>query len=312
MRLVSIARSILACSASGISPISSRKMVPRCAISNLPILRWLRAGERAALVAEQLGLEQVLGNRRAVDRHERPVGAGAGVVQRPRAQLLAGAALAFEQHRGVGAGGAFDRRHHLAQGRRVADDARAAAAGGGFLFQQPVFIEQPALLERARHQQQQVIGIDGLGEEVERALLHRLDGVLDAAVRGHHDDRQLGIQLPWRRAARRCRRPWAGADRRARAPAATSRSAATASGSIARLDDAIALRLERELAASRAASPCLRRGGWREPPGASRATRPQPARWHAGTARLVFDRRDRLGLRRPFLSSAARARPARS
>ena len=75
MRLVSIARSIFACSASGISPISSRKMVPRCAISNLPILRCVRAGEGAALVAEQLRLEQVLGNRRAVDRDERAVGA---------------------------------------------------------------------------------------------------------------------------------------------------------------------------------------------------------------------------------------------
>ena len=36
-----------------------------------------RAGEGAALVAEQLRLEQVLGNRGAVDGHERPVGARA-------------------------------------------------------------------------------------------------------------------------------------------------------------------------------------------------------------------------------------------
>ena len=37
----SSARRILPCSASGSSPISSRKSVPRCASSNLPSLRWV-------------------------------------------------------------------------------------------------------------------------------------------------------------------------------------------------------------------------------------------------------------------------------
>ena len=40
-----------------------------------------------------------------------------------------------------------------------------------------------------------MIGIDRLGEEVQRALLHRLDGVLDAAVGGHDDHRQLGVDF---------------------------------------------------------------------------------------------------------------------
>jgi hypothetical protein len=40
-----------------------------------------------------------------------------------------------------------------------------------------------------------MIGVDGLGEEVERAFLHRHDRVLNAPVRGHHDDRQPGIDL---------------------------------------------------------------------------------------------------------------------
>ena len=56
-------------------------------------------------------------------------------------------------------------------------------------------VEQPPLRERALDQQQQVIGIDRLGEEVERAFLHRRHGVLDAAEGGHDDDRQLGIEL---------------------------------------------------------------------------------------------------------------------
>ena len=53
----------------------------------------------------------------------------------------------------------------------------------------------PALLERAVDQQQQMIGIDRLGEEVERPFLHRRDGVLDAAVGGHDDDRHVGVDF---------------------------------------------------------------------------------------------------------------------
>ncbi len=92
-------RRIFAWMASGSSPISSRKSVPPWASSNRPSLRWLRAGERALLVAEELGLEQRLGNRGAVDGDERPVGAVARGMQRAREQFLAGAALALRAAR---------------------------------------------------------------------------------------------------------------------------------------------------------------------------------------------------------------------
>src|SRR5690606_19850070 len=58
-----------------------------------PTLARLRAGERAAHVAEQLAIEQRADQRAAVDRHERPARPAAGEVQRARDQLLAGAAL---------------------------------------------------------------------------------------------------------------------------------------------------------------------------------------------------------------------------
>ena len=44
-------------------------------------------------------------------------------------------------------------------------------------------------------EQQQMIGIDRLREKIERALLHRGHRVLDAAVRGHHDDGNVGVDL---------------------------------------------------------------------------------------------------------------------
>ena len=40
-----------------------------------------------------------------------------------------------------------------------------------------------------------MIGIDRLGEKVERAFLHRGNRVLDAAERGHHHHLKLGIEL---------------------------------------------------------------------------------------------------------------------
>ncbi len=72
-----------------------------------------RAGERSLLVAEQLRLDQLLGNRRAVHLDEALAAAQAVAMDRPRDQLLADAALALDQHGRVGRRGAADRRHHL-------------------------------------------------------------------------------------------------------------------------------------------------------------------------------------------------------
>ena len=59
--------------ASGSSPISSRNSVPPSRDLERPACVAIGAGERAALVAEQLALEQRLGQRRAVDGDERPL-----------------------------------------------------------------------------------------------------------------------------------------------------------------------------------------------------------------------------------------------
>ena len=94
-------RSSLTWTAGEISPISSRNSVPPLACWKRPSRRADRAGERAALVAEQLALEQRLGERRAVQLHERALGARAALVDGGRDQLLAGARLAGDQHAGA-------------------------------------------------------------------------------------------------------------------------------------------------------------------------------------------------------------------
>ena len=60
------------------------------------------AGEGALLVAEELALDQPLGDRGAVDRDQRPGGAPAVRVDRAGDELLAGPALAGDEHGGVG------------------------------------------------------------------------------------------------------------------------------------------------------------------------------------------------------------------
>ena len=91
------------CRSSGRSPISSRNRVPPCASSNAPGVARVRAGEGALLVAEQLALDQGRRDRAAVHHHKRPLAARAELVERVGQQLLARAALAGDEHGGVGA-----------------------------------------------------------------------------------------------------------------------------------------------------------------------------------------------------------------
>ena len=66
------------------------------------------AGRRAILDAEELGFEQRLDHRRAVDGHERSAAPAAQLVNLTRHQLLARAALAFDEHGEIGGGDALD------------------------------------------------------------------------------------------------------------------------------------------------------------------------------------------------------------
>ncbi len=62
------------------------------------------AGEGALFVAEEFALQQALGNRSAIDRHERPFGPPAAAMNAAGDQFLAGAGLAANQHVDVGVG----------------------------------------------------------------------------------------------------------------------------------------------------------------------------------------------------------------
>jgi hypothetical protein len=82
------------------------------------------AGEGALHVAEELGLDEVLGERGAVDLDVGSGGARALGVQRIGRQLLAGAALADDEHVGVRAGHRLQQIEHPAHRRRSRPGAR--------------------------------------------------------------------------------------------------------------------------------------------------------------------------------------------
>ncbi len=83
----------------------------------------MRAGEGAAAMAEQFGLEQLGRHRGAVDGDERPSGAWTALVDGARQQLLAGAAGAGDEHGGLAARHAARVFQHRAHQRTAADDA---------------------------------------------------------------------------------------------------------------------------------------------------------------------------------------------
>ncbi len=82
----------------------------RAAVGHLDLAAHasLGAGEGAALVAEELALDELPRQRRAVDRHEGPGLARRVDVDRAGEQVLAGAGRAAQQHRRVGLGGEGD------------------------------------------------------------------------------------------------------------------------------------------------------------------------------------------------------------
>jgi PAS domain S-box-containing protein len=148
----------------------------------------VRPGERAPLVAEQLALDQPLGQRGTVDGEERLVGPAAVVVQRPGDQFLADAALAEDKDVHVLVGDAADHLAHLLDDGRPAHErlARLQARQHGRNLHQVRGLEGPA--EDVRHAAE----LERLDEIVEGPLLHGLDGDGRGAVCGDEDHRLLG------------------------------------------------------------------------------------------------------------------------
>ncbi len=133
-----------------------------------------RPGERPALVAEELRVDQFRRDRAAVDPVERAAAAGRAIMDRPRDQLLAGPGLAEDQDGGVAAGDQFHPLHHRPKPRLDADDRLAdllpsqlsqqrAFVGLGGLAQGGHFPQPQVVLQRRRKRLQQELHQPGVG-----------------------------------------------------------------------------------------------------------------------------------------------------
>ena len=153
-----------------------------------------RVGEGAATVTEQLALEQVLGNRGTVDGEERRLAARAGGVQRAGQHLLAGPALAQQQHRRVGVGGAQRQLQRAPHRGRFGDDLDRAGARHGVRARQ--LAPHPAPDERVLDRGPELVEPERLGDVVEGAGPHRVDRRLDRPERGDDHHRHARIARP--------------------------------------------------------------------------------------------------------------------
>jgi len=157
--------------------ISSRNSVPP-----------LGAGEAAAVVAEHLALDEIRGDRAAVDREERAAPAQAQIVDRLCGQLLAGAGFAGQQHRGLGARDAADRVVDGLHRRRAAEHATEAAEPLQLGTQLRDFFMQRGRARHAREDAVQPLHVQRLHEIVGRTAPQGVDRGFEARMTGgqHH------------------------------------------------------------------------------------------------------------------------------
>ena len=88
-----------------------------------------RAGERSLLVAEELGIDQLRGDRAAVHAPERTAAEGRVLVDGAGDDLLARAGLAEEEHRRAAARDHAGAGHHRGEAGIAADQPFLALAG---------------------------------------------------------------------------------------------------------------------------------------------------------------------------------------
>ena len=156
--------------------------------------------ERALLVTEQLRLDQVLGQRGAVEVHERAAGPRAAEVQGPGREVLPGPGLSLDQHR----------RRTLPRLTDELPDARNAGAEGAHgitradqrevlartLLALARVLQPPGQLRLAQRPfdlDHQLVEVHRLDQVVVGPLLHRRHGVPQPAEGGQHQHRHAGM-----------------------------------------------------------------------------------------------------------------------
>ena len=160
---------------------------PALRLLETPSALRLRPGEGATLMAEQLRLQQILGNGGGVDGHERAVCDRRVLVQGTRHQFLARTGFAGDQHGDGTLAEATDRPEHILHRGRLAQHF-----GHGRLA---FLCDLLALtfFHRATNQLHRLGQIERLGQVLERAALEGRHRTVQVRIGGHDDDRQFRL-----------------------------------------------------------------------------------------------------------------------
>ena len=145
------------------------------------------ASERALFVAEDLALEQRLGDGRTVEPDEWRLDARAQLMDRLGDQLLAGAGFSKDEDRCRRRRRLLDDTVDGAHRRAVADDAAEAAAVGQLAPQRLVFALLDVQLRQPIQQPPQPLRIDRLAEIVLGASFDGLDRRVHRPLGGEQD-----------------------------------------------------------------------------------------------------------------------------
>ncbi len=162
-----------------------------------PELPGAGPGEGPLLVAEEFVLEERLRDGRAIDGDERPLGAGRELVNRAGQKLLARAAFAEDQDRALAGRHALNLKQRGLEALARADEPGQRHSVLQLLLEKDRSTLQPAAGQGSIDEEEQMVEVDGLGQEIGGALADRPHRVLDRPERGHDDHVGLGAPRSW-------------------------------------------------------------------------------------------------------------------
>jgi len=155
----------------------------------------VRPRERPLDMAEQLALQELRGDGRAVDGDEHPVRARGKVMDGPGHELLPRAAFPGDQHRGVCVGHLLDQGEDLLDRVADADDVLQPALAADQGAKVRVLLADAREFEHPVDELDDLVDAERLRDVVERPHLHRVDGGFDRGVAGHEDHFGVGVGL---------------------------------------------------------------------------------------------------------------------
>jgi len=117
-------------------------------------------------------------------------------VNRPRDELLACPGLTEDHHRGIGRGHFAHRLQHIEHAAVRSDDPADVVVLLDLLAQPVHLVGEFPVVERLVDGELELLEIEGLGQVLTRARLHRFDRGGDVAVGREHDDGERGALTP--------------------------------------------------------------------------------------------------------------------